>query len=548
MTAETILRTITQERDSAASQLSVAYVTIKQLQAENEELREENEMLRNPTHRLPDDHKDVKISRKSTGTDGDHQTVTKAVDIQTSNLQTSPTKTTRFANRAGRHSRSQAANATDDADMFDLTPRPQAAANVSGKAAEQEYDESSEATETGLHQISRKKGKGKLPAKSRSPHHGQVTTVDSSRDLTYLSFMDGDEVAKLRKTLEQERIQRKQRKAMNKRSSRDATGATERPQPQVHTQDSELKLPRKSSMKDMTARSFKSNGQEDAVSHAKDISEHNRRHSETSVLSARSHHPQSKADNMTSAFIIPDITIRATAPAAFEVPEPSEENNAMLQALAHHNGKNCTVCKPNPNQDGPHAQVVTIPKPTAVSDRSPTHPPYEEEPTVRPSQSPGLALATVIKDLEDEIAHLKIQFAKYQALYNGHDPALGKRKRKSVQEKMQNLLQAIDGKSDQIYALYDVLEGQKQAGHELNDHEVEITLQSVGIDAASLHLRGGEVEEGEKPKESTNDRHPWDLGSEDESEEDLPWEGIESTIETTKSGFSRSNRPRSAIA
>ena len=45
-TAETILKTITQERDSAVSQLGVAYFTIEQLKGDNEVLREENNDLK----------------------------------------------------------------------------------------------------------------------------------------------------------------------------------------------------------------------------------------------------------------------------------------------------------------------------------------------------------------------------------------------------------------------------------------------------------------------------------------------------------------------
>lgn len=553
-TVETILRTITQERDSAASQLSVAYVTIKQLEAENEDLKEENDMLKSSAQRLPKDHKDeVKTSRKSNVTNNGHRAATTAEHARSSNEKVSPAKATRFAKHSSRHLHAEVAETADDGDMFDLTPKPQSAGNASRKTVGKDYDESSEGTDTNVNSLPHKKGKGKLVAHPSSSRHdpieyGPIENQESSRDLTYLSFLDGDEVAKLRRTLEQERIERKQKQAMGRTFSEDVAGTTDRVQPGNHTQESVM-VPRKSSMKDLTVRSVKSNGPEDTVTQRKDASEHVRRHSETSILSARSHRSKSKADNLTSAFIIPDITIRATALAASEIPEPSKGHKAMLQDLAHHKGDNCTVCKRDGDPSSPQDHIVTIAKPLAVSDRKSTPGTYEEEPTVRPSQPPGLALATVIKDLEDEIAHLKIQFSKYQALYNGHDPALGKRKRKSVQQKMQNLLQAIDVKSDQIYALYDVLEGQKQAGHEMNDHEVEITLQSVGIDAASLHLRGGEAQEDVESKaETTNDRHPWDLSSEDESDEGLPWEGIESTVDTTRNGLPRSHRRRSVVA
>ena len=45
-TAETILKNITQERDSAVSQLGVAYFTLEQVKGDNEALREENHDLK----------------------------------------------------------------------------------------------------------------------------------------------------------------------------------------------------------------------------------------------------------------------------------------------------------------------------------------------------------------------------------------------------------------------------------------------------------------------------------------------------------------------
>ena len=55
-TAETILKTITQERDSAVSQLGVAYFTIEQLKDDNEVLREENNDLKAQIGQLSVNH------------------------------------------------------------------------------------------------------------------------------------------------------------------------------------------------------------------------------------------------------------------------------------------------------------------------------------------------------------------------------------------------------------------------------------------------------------------------------------------------------------
>lgn len=297
-------------------------------------------------------------------------------------------------------------------------------------------------------------------------------------------------------------------------------------------------------MKDLASKSTNRNNATEPSLLPDAQTEHNRRHSETSILSIRSGRRGLDAENMTSAFIVPDITIRNSGCKSQPVPDLTREAQDVLDGLAKHDGHGCTVCKRAISHDGHNEHVATakeaidIPKPVPVSERMPKSRPYEEEPTIRPAQAPGLALAVVMKGLEDELAHLKIELAQYQALYNGHDPALSKRKRKSAYHKIEALLGAIEVKADQIYALYDVLEGQKQDGCEISEEEVEITLQSVGINADGLHLRGGGAdEEQENERDSPPERQPWDLDSDGESGDELPWEGIETTVETTRSGF-----------
>jgi hypothetical protein len=148
--------------------------------------------------------------------------------------------------------------------------------------------------------------------------------------------------------------------------------------------------------------------------------------------------------------------------------------------------------------------------------------PYEDEPTISPSVDPGLALATVIKGLDDEIAHLKIEHARIQSAYNKHDSSLGMRQRKALKKRLDKLLKAIDIKSDQVYALYDVLEGQKQCGQQMSEEEIEITLLSIGVDPEDFT-------KGSKKGGKQTTQHQNEDDDEDDSELDLPWEGIEET-------------------
>jgi len=258
------------------------------------------------------------------------------------------------------------------------------------------------------------------------------------------------------------------------------------------------------------------------------ITAHQRRHSETSVRGRTKSRNHIVAEEMTSAFILPDITIHGNLHGA-EHKALSASARKVLDNLCQHDGHNCTVCSRVTSFETENASTkidtkksIRIEKPVPVSDRMPVTGPYEDEPTMRPLVSPGLALATVMKGLQDELAHLKMQLTQYQSMYNKHDMSLGMRKRKAIKAKIENLLKAIDTKADQIYGLYDVLEGQKQSGQELSEEEVEITLQTIGVDVDALKeniTRGG-------------DNHSEDGESGDDSELDLPWEGIEDTTGT----------------
>lgn len=269
-------------------------------------------------------------------------------------------------------------------------------------------------------------------------------------------------------------------------------------------------------MKDMTTRSaLEEYIDEPSIHSTKSQAAHNRRHSDTSILSTRSKRRDPDAENMTSAFIVPDITIRS-------VPEIIEEAQGILNGFANHKAHNCTVCRREIKQGEVHDHTekakksIKIPKPVPVSDRVRERADYEDEPTIRPSQHPGLALAIVLKGLQDELDHLKIKAIKLEAAYEKYGPGVDRRRRKSIHQHIQRIREEIDVKSDQIYSLYDVLEGQKQAGQQMTDEEAEMTMQSIGLDPADLHLRGGA------------DRHPWEIESTGSSE-GLPWEGIEST-------------------
>jgi len=58
----------------------------------------------------------------------------------------------------------------------------------------------------------------------------------------------------------------------------------------------------------------------------------------------------------------------------------------------------------------------------------------------------------------------KSQYRRLTAQYEGLDPGRGKRKRKVIADKLREILEEFEAKADQIYALYDVVEGARSKG------------------------------------------------------------------------------------
>ncbi|OAA47893.1 rhoptry protein [Metarhizium rileyi] len=164
-------------------------------------------------------------------------------------------------------------------------------------------------------------------------------------------------------------------------------------------------------------------------------------------------------------------------------PVLSSDARRVLDDLCEHSCRNCIVCSRITSHRGVVSSTeaasgkkrVTVSRPVPVTDRNITG----DEPTIRPSQSPGHALALVIKGLEDEAEHLQLELSRLQAGYNRSDKAIGRRDRLSLAESIRTLLKRMEVKNDQIYSLYDVLEGQKAAGQAMTEEEVEMTVLNI---------------------------------------------------------------------
>ncbi|KAF0642728.1 hypothetical protein NXS19_000362 [Fusarium pseudograminearum] len=224
------------------------------------------------------------------------------------------------------------------------------------------------------------------------------------------------------------------------------------PLPRKETKGTEQKQ-KQSNTKDSTVQSHKS--------------QHSRSHSRSSRKQATT---DLTADNIKSVD-------KDTCPIL------STDAKRVLDDLCGHECKNCTVCSRITSHRGIFSSAdivagkkrVTIRRPVPVTDRDLS----VEDHTMRPSQHPGHALAVVIKGLEDESHHLQLELTRIQAKYSGRDKALGRRDRVSLAESIRTLLKQLEAKNDQIYSLYDVLEGQKAAGQAMSEEEIELTVLNI---------------------------------------------------------------------
>jgi hypothetical protein len=279
------IKNVTQERDSAVTQLSVAYLTTEQLKAENEQLIQENSrLLKQLAQFMTIDHDDTHASEQ---VDNDqraklqrqalsepHSLIETGDDHQHTAAQTTRQSA---SNKFSRRDESQ----VDDHPQSRFStvkaatvPQPEttsgAKIDVSGRKRIkktrmilEEYSESEKSddslNESGIVQSAR--------PNSYMPQ--EAGDADASKDLTMLSFLEvsdsrlpktstnimqtGD-IAKLRKTLEEERMARKPQRGLSSKPAQSTNDVTGTAPVDIAGSVKEQALPRKSSMKSTTGR------------------------------------------------------------------------------------------------------------------------------------------------------------------------------------------------------------------------------------------------------------------------------------------------------
>ena len=268
---------------------------------------------------------------------------------------------------------------------------------------------------------------------------GEAPSLDSSHNISYVSYAGQSGSCHVRKDLEQERKARRQ---------------LQQAEPSKGLVDNTV-------------------GQH--VS-----GEHVRQSSDSSVSTTRIRRHNSLADR-TSSILIDDFTLTkppasesqpANLPAA--VPLPPLE---LLPLDVVHN-----ATRQSDVQTLPAQQTIAPAKQLTVSDEELDITIHDEEPTERPSQPPAAALAAVLESVQAERALQLSQLAKYQDNYSRHDTALNRRQRKQLHAKIVALTESVDRKADQIYNLHDLVADQERKGQPVTQDQVDNTLQSLGLE------------------------------------------------------------------
>lgn len=348
-------------------------------------------------------------------------------------------------------------------------------------------------------------------------------------DLTELSFIDSQQIAQLRRTLEEERAALRRRGLSTPLEAREDTVRSQRQTREdtirsVASAKSERRpsLPRKSSLKEITQRTqFEEDvtGNVSNVDADADPTQTKQSAIDASMLSNTGRRRRSAPNEMTSAFIVPDIKLDALKQATTTI------NISHKSMSKDHDNANCTVCR----REGLTAvtDAFRVPKLVPVSSLMPE----DVDATMRPARSPKEALALVVKELKDERTHLHMELAVMRVLLESHDVSLGNRKRREINASILDLLRRIEIKDTQIYNLYDVLEGQQT--DDLTELDVENLTQQI---RAEEEMVKNEPEKRAKKVtiRSFVDDDSIEVGRgathvlEDDTEE-LPWEGFEET-------------------
>jgi hypothetical protein len=150
-------------------------------------------------------------------------------------------------------------------------------------------------------------------------------------------------------------------------------------------------------------------------------------------------------------------------------------------AICKHNRVNCVVCCQKAGPIGENEKVtVAVPRPIQPGKQS-TKTASQQRSAILPdpAMDPGSALAYVMKLLDDERRHLWMQILAMRKSGETEEALNDKQRPRRVLREAEELWNAYVLKVEQLNRLDDVLAGQRAAGQDMTREEIDVTITRI---------------------------------------------------------------------
>lgn len=158
----------------------------------------------------------------------------------------------------------------------------------------------------------------------------------------------------------------------------------------------------------------------------------------------------------------------------------SKSAAAPAPSMCKHNRVNCVICCQNAGPVGENERVtVAVPRPIQAGHPGAASSSQKNGLLPDPAMDPGSALAYVMKLLDDERRHLWMQILEMRRNGESEEALNDKQRPRRVLREAEELWNAYVLKVEQLNRLDDVLEGQRAAGQDMTREEIDVTITRI---------------------------------------------------------------------